>query len=115
MAAQYRAKLGHGGQLMLPAPIRQALRIVEGDEIEFTVTDYGKVVLHTMTDDATEKRWFCKPEWRVEKDENTKQPALPDPSCLDTDEDLFRYLEDLERLKEQAQSATSPAAEAPQH
>ncbi|MGH3888716.1 MAG: AbrB/MazE/SpoVT family DNA-binding domain-containing protein [Pseudonocardiaceae bacterium] len=57
-ARQTRAMLRSKGQLTLPSEIRAALHISEGDEVEFTVTDSGEVLLRGMTSVPADQRCF---------------------------------------------------------
>ncbi|MGH3784718.1 MAG: hypothetical protein ACRDRO_29930 [Pseudonocardiaceae bacterium] len=49
-----------------PAPgIRDALDVSEEDEVEFTITDTGEVLLRGMTSVPADQRWFWEPEWQA--------------------------------------------------
>jgi len=42
-----------------------SLHIDEGDEVEFTVTDAGEILLHGMTSVPADQRWFWEPGWQA--------------------------------------------------
>ncbi len=51
-----RAQLRRKHQLTLPPQVRDALHLVEGDEVEFTVHADGQVTLRGMTSIPTDQR-----------------------------------------------------------
>jgi AbrB family looped-hinge helix DNA binding protein len=60
-------------QLTLPAEVRQALRVGEGDEVEFTVTEDGGVVLRGLTKIPTDQMWFWQKDWQDGEREATAE------------------------------------------
>ncbi len=64
MVASTRARLRHKGQVTLPPEVRAALHVAEGDEVEFTVTESGDVVLRGMTAVPADQRWFWTEQWQ---------------------------------------------------
>jgi antitoxin PrlF len=75
MVATTRARLRHKGQVTLPSEVRDALHVGEGDEVEFTVTDSGEVVLRGMTSVPADQRWFWTKEWQEGEREASVQIA----------------------------------------
>jgi AbrB family looped-hinge helix DNA binding protein len=65
VAAEPRARMRQKGQITLPGEVREALRIDEGDEVQFTVTKDGQVTLRGFTSIPTDQRWFWTPEWQA--------------------------------------------------
>jgi len=59
-----RAVLRAKGQVTLPAEIRKALHIDEGDDIGFEVTDDG-VRMRGMKSIRADQAWFWTPEWQA--------------------------------------------------
>jgi antitoxin PrlF len=55
-----RAKLRPKAQLTLPDPIRQALHISEGDEVEFTVHDDGRITVRGFVSVPSDQAWYFK-------------------------------------------------------
>ncbi|WP_017592366.1 AbrB/MazE/SpoVT family DNA-binding domain-containing protein [Nocardiopsis potens] len=45
-------------QVTLPREVAEALRIGEGDEVEFTIEDDGSVVLRGLTTVPADQAWF---------------------------------------------------------
>ena len=88
-----RAKLRDKNQVTLPAEIREALHIREGDEIEFTVTENGDVTVRGYMSIPTDQRWFWTPEWQLGEREADEQIAAGEGAVFDSAEELFAYLE----------------------
>lgn len=59
-----RAQLRKKNQVTLPAEVRQALHVEEGDEVTFTVLPDGDVVLRGMTTIPADQKWFWTEEWQ---------------------------------------------------
>lgn len=74
-ARRARATLRKNSQLTVPAEVRQALDVAEGDEVEFTISENGDVVLRGMTVIPTDQRWFWTPEWQAGEREASEQAA----------------------------------------
>jgi antitoxin PrlF len=53
-----RARLRPKSQLTLPEEVRRALRINEGDEVEFTVQENGKVTVRGYVSIPTDQAWL---------------------------------------------------------
>lgn len=59
-----RATVRAKGQLTLPAAVREALHVGEGEQVEFTVGPHGDVFLRGMRSVPTDQAWFWTPEWQ---------------------------------------------------
>lgn len=59
-----RVRLRPKGQLTLPAEVREALHVAEGDEIEFEVAGSGVVVMHGLKTILADQAWFWTPAWQ---------------------------------------------------
>jgi|SRR4051812_9697299 antitoxin PrlF len=70
-----RAQLRKNSQITLPAEVRRALHIEEGDEVEFRVSETGEVVLRGLTVIPAEQRWFWTEEWQAGEREASEQIA----------------------------------------
>ncbi|MCP2165835.1 AbrB/MazE/SpoVT family DNA-binding domain-containing protein [Goodfellowiella coeruleoviolacea] len=92
MASQHRAKLRNKGQLTLPGPVRQALHVTEDDEVEFTITDSGDVLLRGLTTIPADQRWFWTPEWQAGEREASEQIAAGDVTFHENVDEMFDYL-----------------------
>ena len=55
-----RARLRPKGQLTLPDSIRRALHISEGDEVEFTVHDDGRITVRGFVSVPSDQAWYFK-------------------------------------------------------
>ena len=84
-----RAQLRRKHQLTLPPQVRDALHLVEGDEVEFTVHADGQVTLRGMTSIPTDQRWFWTEEWQEGEREASEQIAAGDLEVYDDMAALF--------------------------
>ena len=57
-----RARLRQKAQLTLPDPIRQALHISEGDEVEFAVHEDGVITVRGYVSVPSDHAWYFKSE-----------------------------------------------------
>ncbi|MDQ3053313.1 MAG: AbrB/MazE/SpoVT family DNA-binding domain-containing protein [Actinomycetota bacterium] len=87
--AHARAQLRRKHQLTLPPQVRDALHLVEGDEVEFTVHADGQVTLRGMTSIPTDQRWFWTEEWQAGEREASEQIAAGDLEVYDDMAALF--------------------------
>lgn len=55
-----RARLRPKAQLTLPDPIRQALHISEGDEVEFAVHEDGVITVRGYVSVPSDQAWYFK-------------------------------------------------------
>ncbi|MGW5739976.1 AbrB/MazE/SpoVT family DNA-binding domain-containing protein [Amycolatopsis sp. NPDC003861] len=84
-----RAQLRKKNQLTLPAEVRDALHLSEGDEVEFTVQADGGVVLRGMTVIPTDQKWFWTEEWQEGERRASEEIAAGDLPVFDSIDDLF--------------------------
>jgi AbrB family looped-hinge helix DNA binding protein len=89
-----RAQLRKNSQLTLPATVRQALHIEEGDEVEFQVTASGEVVLRGLTTIPADQRWFWTEQWQAGEREASEQIARGEVTIHDSVDDMFAHLTD---------------------
>lgn len=61
---RHRATLRRKNQVTLPSEITRALHVQEGDEVEFSMTSEGEVVLRGLTAIPSDQRWFWTEEWQ---------------------------------------------------
>lgn len=88
-----RAQLRQKYQLTLPPQVRDALHLVEGDEVEFTVHADGQVTLRGMTSIPSDQRWFWTEEWQAGERESSKQIVAGD---LEVYDDMATLLADID-------------------
>jgi antitoxin PrlF len=89
-----RATVRAKAQLTLPTEIREALHVSEGDEVEFTITEAGEVLLRGMTSVPADQRWFWEPEWRAGEREASEQIKAGDVEVFGDAEAMFSSLND---------------------
>jgi antitoxin PrlF len=82
-----RTVLRPRGQLTLPQEVRDALRIAEGDDVEFVVTDDG-VLMRGLKSIPAEQAWFWTQEWQAGEQEASRQ-ANAGEGVVFTDGDSF--------------------------
>ena len=58
--ANARARLRPKAQLTLPDPIRQALHVSEGDEIEFAIHEDGVITVRGYVSVPSDQAWYFK-------------------------------------------------------
>ncbi|MGH3719802.1 MAG: AbrB/MazE/SpoVT family DNA-binding domain-containing protein [Pseudonocardiaceae bacterium] len=91
-APRRRATVRAKAQLTLPPDIRDALHVSEGDEVEFTITEAGDVLLRGMTSVPADQRWFWEPEWQAGEREASEQIKAGDVEVFDDAEAMFAAL-----------------------
>lgn len=69
-----RTVLRPKGQLTLPREVRDALRITEGDDVEFVVTGDG-VLMRGLKSIPADQAWFWAEEWQAGEREANRQAA----------------------------------------
>ncbi len=82
-----RTVLRPRGQLTLPQEVRDALRIAEGDDVEFVVTDDG-VLMRGLKSIPAEQAWFWTQEWQAGEQEASRQTNAGE-GVVFTDGDSF--------------------------
>jgi antitoxin PrlF len=89
------ARIRGRGQLTLPAEVRAALRVEEGDEVEFTRHENGTVTVRGLKTIPADQAWFWSPEWQVGEREADEEIAAADlsPVYASADE-MFADLDD---------------------
>jgi len=80
-------------QITLPAEVRAALHVAEGDEVEFTVTPMGEVLLRGLTVVPADQRWFWTEEWQAGERESSAQIAAGNVTVHDDVDAMFDELD----------------------
>jgi bifunctional DNA-binding transcriptional regulator/antitoxin component of YhaV-PrlF toxin-antitoxin module len=76
-----RARIrGSRHQVTLPQEIREALRVGEDDELEFTVDDAGDVTVRGYRSIPVDQLWFFTPEWQRKEQEADQELAAGNPT-----------------------------------
>ncbi|WP_435110319.1 AbrB/MazE/SpoVT family DNA-binding domain-containing protein [Nocardiopsis synnemataformans] len=88
-----RATLRRKNQVTLPSEITRALHVQEGDEIEFSVTPEGEVVLRGLTIIPSDQRWFWTEEWQQGEREANEQVRAGEGETFMNPEDMFADIE----------------------
>jgi len=89
----HRVTLRKKAQLTLPAEVRAALHVVEGDEVEFTVTESGEVLLRGLAVVPADQRWFWTEDWQAGEREASEQIAAGNLAVHDDVDALFDALD----------------------
>ncbi len=67
-----RAVLRGRGQITLPQEVRDALHVVEGDDVAFVIED-GRVVLRGLKSIPADQAWFWSDGWQAGEREATEE------------------------------------------
>jgi antitoxin PrlF len=89
-----RAQVRKKNQVTLPAEVREALHVSEGDEVTFTVLPDGDVVLRGMTSIPADQKWFWEREWQEGERRASEQIAAGGLPVYDDMESLFADVDD---------------------
>jgi antitoxin PrlF len=89
-----RAQVRKNSQITLPAEVRRALHIEEGDEVEFRVSDTGEVVLRGLTVVPADQRWFWSEQWQAGEREASEQIARGEVTTHGDVDEMFGDLQD---------------------
>jgi antitoxin PrlF len=81
--------------LALPEEIRRALRISEGDEVQFSVHDDGTITVRSYMSIPTDQAWFYTPEWLAGEREVDEDIAASRGTVHESVEDMFTHLDAL--------------------
>jgi antitoxin PrlF len=81
------------GQLTIPAEIRKAARLEEGDPIEVKMVSDGILLRPKKVIDATQA-WFWTPAWQAGEREASKEVRARVGTAYESDEDFLRSLEE---------------------
>ena len=81
-------------QVTLPREVAEALHIGEGDEVEFTIEDDGRVVLRGLTTVPADQAWFWSPSWQAGEREASEQIAAGRTEEFEDAEAMFDALEE---------------------
>lgn len=71
-----RATMRPKGQLTLPAEVRAALGIEEGDEVEFSALEDGTVIVRGLKMVPADQAWFWTPSWQSGEREASEQVSV---------------------------------------
>jgi antitoxin PrlF len=89
------ARIRGRGQLTLPAVVRAALRVEEGDGVEFTRHDDGTVTVRGLKTIPADQAWFWSPEWQTGERDADEEIAAGDLSPVYTTADeMFADLDE---------------------
>lgn len=79
------------GQVTIPAEVRQAARLEEGDPVEVEIVD-GGILLRPMTLVDASQAWFWAPEWQAGERQAETEIAAGLGERFASDEALFAAL-----------------------
>jgi AbrB family looped-hinge helix DNA binding protein len=81
------------GQLTIPADIRKAAHLEDGDPVEIELTAEGILIRPRKIIDATQA-WFWTPTWQAGEAEAAAEIARGDARVLASGDDFLASLED---------------------
>jgi len=81
------------GQITIPAEIRKAARLEEGDPVEVEIVEGGILLRPCKLIDATQA-WFWQPEWQAGEREAAADLAAGRSRVLDSSEAFLSSLEE---------------------
>ena len=81
------ARVRGRGQVTLPAEIRDALHVAEGDDVEFTRHEDGTVTVRGLKTIPADQAWFWSPGWQAGEREADVEIAAGDLSPVYRDAD----------------------------
>lgn len=87
-----RVAVRRKGQITLPQEVREALHVGEGDDIAFTFTDEGTVVLTGLKSIPADQAWFWADDWQTGEQEASRQAARGEGTVYDSAEDFLDSL-----------------------
>ena len=88
------ARVRGRGQVTLPPEVRDALRVGEGDEVEFTRHDDGTVTVRGLKTIPSDQAWFWTADWQAGEREADEEIASGDLSPVyPTAEEMFADLD----------------------
>jgi len=90
-----RARVRAKAQLTLPEEIRRALRVTEGDEVEFAVHEDGTVTMRGYVSVPTDQVWFFTPERLAAKQQADYEIAAGSGTVHGSAEAMFAHLDAL--------------------
>jgi antitoxin PrlF len=83
-----KAALRERGQLTLPAAVREALHIDQGDDVEFTIED-GQVIMRGLHSVPADQKWFWTAEWQAREAQASAEIAAGQTTRAETMDELF--------------------------
>ena len=81
------------GTVTIPAEIRRAARLAEGDLVEVEITADGILLRPKKLIDATQT-WFWEPAWQAKEREADEDAAAGRLERFESDEEFLAALED---------------------
>lgn len=80
------------GQVTIPAEVRQAARLEEGDPVEVEIVE-GGVLLRPMKLIDAAQAWFWTPEWQAGERQADAEIAAGLGIRFDSDEEMLAFLD----------------------
>ena len=80
------------GQVTIPAAVREAARLEEGDPVEVEIVD-GGILLRPMKVIDASQAWFWTPEWQEKEREADEDIAAGRVERFESDEEFLAALE----------------------
>jgi antitoxin PrlF len=88
------ARVRGRGQVTLPAEVREALHVAEGDEVEFTRHEDGTITVRGLKTIPADQAWFWSADWQAGERAADQEIAAGDLSRVYASaEDMFADLD----------------------
>lgn len=87
-----RATLRQRGQVTLPSEVRDALKLEDGDDIDFEVIGEGVVVMHGLKMIPADQAWFWTESWQTGEREAEDDIRNGRTTVHKTVDDMFGHL-----------------------
>ena len=81
------------GQVTIPADVRRALHLEEGDPVEVEVVEAGILLRPRKVVDATQA-WFWTPAWQDRIRRSVEQVEAGESESFETDEEFLAALDE---------------------
>lgn len=87
-----RATLRPRGQLTLPTEVREALKLNDGDDIDFQFVGEGVVLMHGLKMIPADQAWFWTESWQAGEHEAEDDIRSGRTTIHKTVDDMFGHL-----------------------
>ncbi len=85
-------KIRNKGQITLPAEVRKAANLEDGDVVEVEVTEHGDVVLHPRKLIPASQTWFWTNSWQEGEREASRERDAEAGEIFRSDEEFLDSL-----------------------
>lgn len=86
------AKIRNKGQITLPADVRKAANVEDGDVVEVAVSEHGEIVLHPQKLIPASQAWFWAESWQEGEREASSERDAGLGEVFDSDDAFLESL-----------------------